>query len=387
MMKKNERLSPEETERLTKEVWHQRYILEITRISDDIDGKKKLSEAEYRELLQEMLSRLGDGAFKDLCFALPSGIHGFQGFFQNVTIPGADIASTLASFLSNMLSMLSYRRLDRKLSWGERIIVVLCLLAILLSITSFVFGLHLFIAIGLATTSIVIASLSVASAIISWAKTLKTISVMKDELHRTEQLAQYSKTEVLRLLAEKEAAEQSKQVFNSDLLRAALDQYTQNGYMIHRLRCELQTPRMRIMHGAYALMGLIGVVGAVFLFFPPLLPIIGAGLMGFAAVFSAGMAMANWLHHRLETRHLSPKDADDLRHQRREAKTPNEIHYVELLKASHMGLWANHASAQKGGEKRPPFPEAVVQKSPIHSPPQPKPSGEAKTEKDPLNPH
>lgn len=322
---------------------HELRLLEqdFERVRNDLSGKTPLSDPHYKELMLGIKPRREHETLSEFFLSVHEGSEGLDKLSDSLDTPGLNALGDLAAIASSALKLFSFRRLGRKFNMGEKITIGLCIAAIVLSVASFGIGLDIFLGTSLAVLGIVLSVLVVGRAVISLARTWQNIRLKENQLEETELLAEQSTLELEQQFSDEKKAPSSSSEKTLKTLRGAVDQYIAKGFTIHRLREHLHHPRKVLTNRVHLAMGALAIIGAVFLFFPPV-AIVGACLMGFAGIVSTGFVVGNWIHHRHE-KHSIPLDrakvirealvsktVDELKHDHT-LKTPNEIRYAEIM--------------------------------------------------------
>lgn len=336
---------------------------DILLISEDINDHAILSEPHYQELIAAIRSRQSVDQHAQLkLLSLPEEIENIDSLSHHFDLTGVEDVSFISSLWTNIARLFSYQQLNRKLTLNEKLLIGICVVAILLSITSFIIALPFAAIAGLSSIGIILGAVAFAKAVLSLTKIFQTYRVNKSELERTYPDAAKIKVDIELLREQIDIETNTATNKNSSNLIALLhnlrlktDEYILIGHRINQLKHKVSKPSQQIHRGIQISASITALIGAVLLFFPPLIPI-GGVIMAIGGIVGVGSTLNNWRLRSKESRRLSPKDAKDIREGRRAPKTANEQRYAEILKEHGMANTQQTAKPMK----TPTTPDASI---------------------------
>lgn len=338
----------------------QRFENTVALVDADIRGVQSL---DYSKLLFEMKARLGHTKVSELLSSFHDDLEGLDKISTAMDTPGLHIAGDIFSFLANMIRLIGFRRMGRPLTAGEKIITGLCLASIILTVASLILGLGV-TGIGLVTLGFVLTGVVIGRAVISLIKFTQILREKDNELQNRQQVALHSKEVVSQRIAEINASHPENEAENLQALRRAVDEYVADGYIIHKLRAEIEHRRNKITNRIhFAMKGLV-ITGAILLLFAPL---VGAIMIGSAGLIATVTVIVGWIHRRYELKKHAAEDTTVVSDEAslQEASPTVDSTTIEMLELSL------HAPSEKPNEV---VVEQLELDDPLPPPPSPRDS-------------
>ncbi|MCX7115657.1 MAG: hypothetical protein NTW08_07115 [Gammaproteobacteria bacterium] len=283
------------------------------RMAADIDGTNPLSESERRAFLLDIIENSkhnekniseraenADLMLKNMSTigqleAVAHGANGLDSGLSALGFVGTILANGIGLFLVPWRCYQEHRPPTR----DEIIKLGICTAALAC------------MAVAIAAPPVAI-GFAIAGAVISLARTVQILRIMKDELHRVEQLSQHGYSEIQRLTGEIKDLENLENPTSEDIkhhyekmaeLKEVTNQYVIDGCEIHQLKEELHDERQKISKLTQVAMSAVAVVGvALSFFFPP----IGLGILLGAGIVSLLAVGVTAFLKKMDDRHTPP---------------------------------------------------------------------------------